>query len=179
MAKCASCGRTILFGGERFGGLRFCNKKCLDSANLLQYVSQIDEKEFQDYVTAMHGTNCPLCGRPGPVDVHSFHTVWSAIYLTSWKSTPRVSCRSCGIKGQLKGILQSAILGWWGIPFGLIITAVQIIRNIGGLISPPSSSGPSKKLEEMLRARMILELAAQNHGDPVDSPPSGGEYKQG
>ena len=34
MATCDSCGTTILFGGQRHAGLRFCGDACLEQGAL-------------------------------------------------------------------------------------------------------------------------------------------------
>ena len=83
--------------------------------------------------------------------------VWSALVLTSWSSRPAVTCGSCGTKSKLGNLVYCLFLGWWGLPFGLLITPVQIGRNLVALFTGPDPSTPSPKLENILR----LHLAAQ------------------
>jgi hypothetical protein len=57
-------------------------------------------------------------------------------------------------------ILYSLWLGWWKFPFGLVMTLVQIGRNIVGMIRGPDPAGPSPQLEQMVRLDLIKRAAA-------------------
>lgn len=102
----------------------------------------------------LHQGNCPKCGGPGPVDVHMAHWVWSALYVTSRSSSGQVSCRPCGKKKQILASVVSFVFGWWGVPFGLIYTPVQIGRNINGILHPPDPATPSHDLRQAVRQHM-------------------------
>lgn len=65
------------------------------------------------------------------------HRVWSALVLTNWSSHPAISCRGCALKRQAGSLLSCLVLGWWGLPWGLVWTPVQVIRNIVGMVKPP------------------------------------------
>jgi hypothetical protein len=41
MAACGACGTTILFGGVKDAGLRFCNAKCRNNGALLSLARQL------------------------------------------------------------------------------------------------------------------------------------------
>jgi len=158
MAACATCNTTILFGGKTEGELRFCNERCQADGQVLLVADRIPEDLVKEQAAALHGAPCPKCSGPGPVDVHVSHFVWSALLLTSHTSTPSLCCRSCGKKSQLLSLFGSLLLGWWGIPWGFIMTPIQISRNIGGLLSPPDPSRPSERLHGA--ARMMLASQA-------------------
>ena len=140
MGRCDHCGSFILFGGMRAGGRRFCNDACLRAGTFRstaqQLAEQVPEELVQQQVAAVHQGVCPKCGREGPIDVHTSHRVWSAIHLTSWKSRSHVSCRPRG-QAQCGDALFSLLFGWWGFPFGLVLTPVQIGRNIVGMLRAP------------------------------------------
>ena len=155
MASCDHCGSFIIFGGEREGNRRFCNKTCRQNGFLAISADKLPQHVVDEAVDEMHASACPVCDGPGPVDVHMSHTIWSALYLTSWKSSPTLCCRSCGRKKQFGALCFSTALGWWGFPWGIVITPVQILRNISGLIGGPNPDVPSEKLEEIVR----LDLA--------------------
>jgi hypothetical protein len=157
MAKCDYCGSTIVFGGKRQGELRFCNASCAQRGTLLAISRQIPEPTVNEAVSRIHDGLCPKCNGAGPVDVHVHHRVWSALVLTSWRSTPQISCRSCGIKSQVGDIAFCLVLGWWGVPWGLLITPVQIVRNVVGMLHGPNPFKASPKLERAIR----LNIAAQ------------------
>lgn len=162
MAKCAYCGTTIIFGGTREGELRFCNDECRNAGVILTISQQIPETLIWENALQIHQGNCPLCGSTGPVDVHVSYRVWSALVVTSWSSRPRVSCRSCATMRQIGDAVFSLVLGWWGFPWGFIITPVQVGRNVIRLARPPDPSKPSAQLENFVR--MAIAEQVNSHG---------------
>jgi len=99
------------------------------------------------------------------VDVYKSYRVWSALFLTSWSIRPTVCCRSCGTKKTLLDTLYSTALGWWGVPWGVVMTPVQIVRNIKALIQRPNPKVPTAELERMVRLHMASSIA-QAHKNP-------------
>jgi hypothetical protein len=158
MATCAYCGATIVFGGSRAGNLRYCNATCAQRGSLLALSRQIPDAEIRQQVWAVHQGQCPQCSGSGPVDVHTSYKVYSFLVMTRWVNTPRVSCRSCGVKKQMGGLAVSLFLGWWGIPWGLIMTPVQIVRNLTGAMSGPDPGRPSPALEKLVRVNAASRL---------------------
>jgi hypothetical protein len=156
MSTCNHCGAVIIFGGKRAGELRFCSEKCLRASGAIlaahELANQVPEELLMRQVASVHQGVCPRCGRPGPVDVHVSHHVWSFFHVTSWKSRPQVSCRVCGVKSQCGGVLFSILFGWWGFPFGFMMTPVQIGRNLVGIFRAPDPTTPSDHLAQMVRS---------------------------
>ena len=158
MAKCSHCGSLILFGGKRLGDRRFCNDQCKNAAVLVRASQQLPEDLVQSKVREVHQGDCPKCHGPGPVDLHTSYQVWSALYLTSWNSRPQICCRRCGLKNQLSDTAFSLALGWWGLPWGFIVTPVQVIRNLIGVARGPDPTKPSRQLESLLRLGMASQI---------------------
>ena len=158
MASCDYCGSTILFGGKYNGNLRFCSDRCNELGSLMILSQQVPPDLVAQRLRQIHQSACPECGGPGPVDVHTSHRVWSALVLTSWSSRPTVCCRKCGLKNQAGDLLISLFLGWWGFPWGLVMTPVQIIRNIVGMASGPDPVKPSSQLEKIARLAVGNDL---------------------
>ena len=158
MAKCDYCGSTIIVGGVRQGEQRFCNQKCPQSGTLVALSGRIDPVEIQNAITRIHQGTCPKCGGAGPVDVSTSYKVWSALILTSWSSSPEISCRSCGRKKQVEGALISLVAGW-GFPWGLILTPVQIVRNLIGMSRSYDPYRPSPQLESAVRLMLASQIA--------------------
>ena len=157
MTKCAYCGSTVVIGGKRQGDLRFCNDKCLQHGVLLPALDQVPKDLLEKQIRAVYEGACPRCNGSGPVDVHTSHRIWSILVMTSWCSTPQISCRKCGIKAKVKDGLLSLFVGWWGFPWGVILTPVQVGRNIVGIFTSSDSTMPSKTLETMIG----LDIAAK------------------
>lgn len=154
MASCAYCSTTILFGGMKQGDFRFCNAKCAKLGALVSVANQLPRQEVERYMFKVHVGSCPKCKGAGPVDVHTSYLVWSMLVFTSWSSRPAVCCQSCGTKSKIVGAGFSLLVGWWGIPWGLILTPIQIGRNIVGFFRAPDPSKPSLALERILRLHL-------------------------
>jgi len=161
MASCDYCGSMILFGGVKTGTQRFCNDRCYTAGALIEVSQSISDASAKQAVWEVHQGACPKCGGRGPIDVHTSYRVWSALFLTHWSSHPEVSCRSCGVKAQLGNTAFSAVLGWWGIPWGLIFTPVQVGRNLWALASPPDTAQPSALLDKHVRLNIAAQLVEQ------------------
>jgi hypothetical protein len=158
MAKCSYCGSTIIVGGVRSGEERFCNNKCASNGYVLKAAEQVPSEVIERQVEEVFRGNCPKCRGTGPVDVHKVHRVWSALVLTRWTTFSQVCCRSCATKSQAGGALFSAVFGWWGFPWGLVLTPVQVSRNILGMCAGPDSSRPS----DDLRRLVLVNLGARS-----------------
>jgi hypothetical protein len=171
MAQCSYCGTTILFGGVTDSGHRFCNERCHQGAHFLNVARTIAPDVLERQLEEVFRSNCPECRGPGPVDVHKIYQVWSALILTRWSSSQKVCCRSCGIKSQIGGILFSGALGWWGFPWGLIFTPVQIIRNVIGICSGPDTSRPSADLRRIVQMKLGAELLNSTRRRSAQAPP--------
>lgn len=169
MAKCAYCDTFILFGGVTEGDSRFCNQKCQQSGALMQVARQVPDHVVRERLTAIHEGECPKCQKAGPIDVYTSHFVWSAVLLTSWSSKPQVCCRRCGNRAKIGGALGSAVLGWWGFPWGLIATPIQVGRNVVGLCTREHPVSPSPQLEKIVR--IIIADEAQRTGASFGPPP--------
>jgi hypothetical protein len=164
MAACGACGTTILFGGTKMGEDRFCNARCAQRGQLLTISRQLPPDTVRNAVSQVYHGVCPKCHGPGPVDVHASYRVWSALIMTHWQSFQHVSCRSCGVKAQLGDAAFSLFLGWWGFPWGLIMTPVQVSRNIAAAVKSPSELGPSPKLERVVRISLAGNAVSRPGG---------------
>ena len=158
---CATCGAVILFGGEKLNGRRYCNARCLEAGRVTQAAERVPDAWAAEAVEALHAGPCPNCNGPGPVDVHVAHSAWSALVMTSWSSKPQVCCQRCGRNAKLKAIAFTGVFGWWGFPWGLIATPVQIGRNVFELMTGPDPSAPSAKLEEVARLGVAHQALEQ------------------
>lgn len=164
MARCDYCKSFILFGGRKKSGRTFCNDECLQEGRLMMAADRLPQYAVDDAVNETHQGKCSLCKGPGPIDVHTSHTIWSIVALTSWKSTPYVCCRSCGRQKQLSGFVTSGLFGWWGFPWGFIYTPIQLCRNLSGIIGGPDSETPSEQLETLTRLELAIRVEA---GEPL------------
>lgn len=132
--------------------MRFCSKEChKKGASFCALVRQVPKSLVDEQVGEIHRGLCPICHGRGPIDVHMAHRIYSALIWSSWRSIPNICCRACGIKSQFRNIIFSLILGWWGLPWGVIMTPVQISRNIFGMMRSSAEMKPSANLENLVR----------------------------
>lgn len=164
MSTCHQCGKSILFGGQKLDGRRYCSAACARTHPLHQAADLVPHDLLQRQVQVWRSAPCPRCQRKdGTIDVHAHHRVHSFVLMTQWSSRRSVCCRRCGRRDQLLSTLYCATLGWWGFPWGLLITPMQIGRNIAALCRADTAQ-PSAEFERTVRqqiARHYLERQAQ------------------
>lgn len=158
MAVCDYCGTTYRGGAAVHGKLRFCTHQCRDRGQILELLNAFSPSTVDEQIRKASLGPCPECGALANIDVHMSHKVYSALLWTSWKTLSHVCCQSCGRRHQMKAIAYSGSLGWWGVPFGLIITPYQLIRNIAGMMR--RADRPSPDFTRMMRLNLAKRLAA-------------------
>lgn len=166
MKKCAYCNTTILFRGREADGQMYCNDECVSKSFLTSVANGLPEDIVNKYVSNVHSGACPKCKGRGPVDIYKSHSIYSLLLFTSWKTQPHICCRSCATKKQISAVIISLLIGWWGFPWGLIMTPVQVIRNLIDIFRSPDPSRPSKELQKILRyslAGQVMEEAQQRN----------------
>ncbi|MGH7741655.1 MAG: hypothetical protein ACRENS_06490 [Candidatus Eiseniibacteriota bacterium] len=161
MKKCAYCKNTILFGGKREGDLQYCNARCAIRGVMVTRSLNLPHELVASALLALHSGLCPRCHGAGPVDVHSSFRAWSMLIVTTWSTRQHVCCTSCGQRARLLDILFCTLLGWWGFPWGLVITPIQIGRNLFSIAKTPDSSKPSAALESVVRMQLALKQTAE------------------
>ena len=155
--RCAYCNTRILFGGTSQNNLRFCNEGCRQRGVLIAVSRNIPDNVVRESVAKVFWGTCPQCGGPGPVDVHTSYRVRSALVVTSWSNRPRVTCRPCGRRDQLREAAACVLLGWWAVPWGIVMTPIQLVRNLIGVLSETASQ-PSTQLERFIRLDLATRL---------------------
>ena len=163
MANCAACGQTIIFGGKRVAERRFCSDKCVAAGSFLSVADALPESMVSARVWEIHNGRCPVCTGAGPVDVHSSYRVWSGLIVTSHSTRLNVGCRRCGNRARLKDAGFSLLFGWWGFPWGLIWTPIQIGRNVTAMLRSEEDGTPSAELTQLVR----LQIAAASVQQPA------------
>lgn len=165
MAACDYCGTIILCGGIKEGDLRFCGTGCHHKGfRLVTAESRLSPEYIARKTIQIHQGRCPKCNGPGPVDVHTPHRVYSLSSMTSWPSIPEIGCRPCGIKRRAGGAVFSSLLGWWGFPWGLIMTPVQIVRNIKDILAYSENGRTADKLAHAVKSWMAQKLIEKQPG---------------
>ena len=154
MAICATCGTTLIFGGVKDGKKRYCNQKCYEADEFNRFADKIPDEIVEQVTKKIHDSHCPKCEGSGPVDIHHSYSIYSVIVFTSWKTNENLVCKKCASKQQTVDLIGSLFLGWWGFPLGLIMTPIQLVRNIISLGKNPGAQGPSGNLRQ--HARLMI-----------------------
>jgi hypothetical protein len=163
MAVCDTCNKNFNLFGVHENGYSFCSANCQNQAHvLLKSLDRLSPQEIESYIGRVHSGTCRQCGKPGPVDFYQSFRVLSVILLTRWNTQNHFVCRACARSEQLKSLGYSALLGWWGFPFGLIVTPIQIIRNMIGLSGGPDPQQPSARLSNVLKLNLARQVAAES-----------------
>ncbi|HWO12099.1 MAG TPA: hypothetical protein VNN80_21540 [Polyangiaceae bacterium] len=148
-----------MFGGVSAEGLRFCSQNCAAQAQLAIVGQTLPEREVRKHVWDVYKGQCPKCGGAGPTDIRTSYRVISVVVLTRWSSHPVLACRGCGIKSQLLDLVVCLLFGWWGFPWGVLLTPVQVVRNLIPLLSSDDGT-PTEALDRVVRTHLAAELVA-------------------
>lgn len=145
---CPTCGLSVLFGGVKDGTRKYCSKTCYEADEIGRIAQALPLKDVEETARKIHSGVCPKCQGPGPIDVHISYSVYSFLIETVHKTHRHVLCKRCAVKQQAVDFIGSLFLGWWGFPFGLIVTPIVLLLNIIMMFRSPGRNGPTKKLLE-------------------------------
>lgn len=167
--KCDFCGNSIYFSAIKDEGQKFCSKQCLHNARMLELAIDIPDNLILDNAEAIRNGHCPVCNHQNSInEVRKYYWVWSAVYFTRWGSRNRISCKKCAVKKNFSSIMSSFLLGWWGVPWGIIITPSQIISNLVAILQ----KNKQEVSEELIQTAKIL-LAEKVHHSRINSAQQG------
>jgi hypothetical protein len=158
MASCAVCKTTVLFGGVTQSGARYCSAKCAGKGALAGAISTIPRSDIEARAQEIRSGQCPKCGSMGSsVDVQLAYRALSLVFVTRWSTHQLVACRGCGNKLRAREMAVSLLVGWWGFPWGLLATPIQVGRNVVGMFNDPASTGPTPQLLAIAGATLARE----------------------
>jgi hypothetical protein len=87
--------------------------------------------EIDELSQRLRSLPCPLCGnKKVKLNGTIMHTVKSFIFFSSFRKEPIIACPDCLDKKNQESITSTAILGWWGFPWGILKTPIYIFNNI-------------------------------------------------
>ena len=109
------------------------NKRNLNPNILQGAIAQNKEHslaEVEQYSKLLRDLPCPICGNTHEkLNGTISHTVKSFIIFTTYGTEPTIACPDCLDKKNDDAILSTALLGWWGVPWGFFKTPIYIYRN--------------------------------------------------
>jgi cytochrome c-type biogenesis protein CcmH/NrfF len=88
-------------------------------------------EEIQNYADLVRQLPCPVCQRTTlPLNGSILSIVRSFLVFTYSRKKPLIACPDCLNKKNNLAITTTALLGWWGFPWGLIKTPQYIYQNV-------------------------------------------------
>ena len=117
---------------------------------------ELTETEIQEIKLKIESLTCSECGEKTSSKLIGtlIRTVKSFIFFTSYKKTPIISCKTCADKKRKDAMISTAVLGWWGIPFGIFRTPQALIASM-----------TDKKKREQISDEILTVFAIENIGE--------------
>lgn len=150
------CGEHYTFGTLKVGSYSFCSGICRDRGHVLEVLDSIRPEQIAEYISNAQHSVCQTCGTGTPIDARPSYRVYSLAFYTTWKTVTKLECRSCARRRQLNDAAFSFFAGWWGVPWGLFVTPVQVIRNVVALLS--TDPGPSRRFQQVIKIDLAHKL---------------------
>src|SRR5215472_17544817 len=95
VAICTICKQTLLFGGHKLEGQRYCSRECRKAAAFLPELAKVPEAEAQRRALEIWSGSCPKCGGTGPVELYTTHRCISIVTAAIPLRDSEQSCERC------------------------------------------------------------------------------------
>jgi hypothetical protein len=88
-------------------------------------------EEIDAYCDLVSNLACPSCsGTTERLNATLTGEVMSFLFFTTYDKKIKVGCPHCLDKANNNALTKTAILGWWGVPWGIIRTPQAIALNL-------------------------------------------------
>jgi hypothetical protein len=120
---------------------------------------EISEEELISYCDIIQSLSCPRCGSSAnKLNAMIIGTAISFLFWTNYEKRLLIACPSCLEKANREATIKTAILGWWGIPWGIVHTIQALVFN-GKMSSEVQRSELSKYLLGFVAANIgVIEV---------------------
>lgn len=109
-------------------------KRNLDPGLLNGLIAQNEQHSIEDiyhYAELLRNCPCPICNNTrDKLNGTIYHSIKSIIVMSITETRWIIACPDCLDKQNRKAIVSCSLLGWWGIPWGILKTPVYIYRNL-------------------------------------------------
>ena len=126
----------------------------------------VSEKEIAEYCGLLQAQPCPIC-RSSAQRLNAALTskVISFLVMTTWKKQFAIACPTCLDKLNRDASISTALLGWWGFPWGIIRTIQALIAN-GKMEKTNHAPYPNDLLKAFVVGNVgRIEAVRDNAGD--------------
>lgn len=109
-------------------------KRNLDPDLINCLIAQNEQHSIEDiyyYAELLRNCPCPICNNTrDKLNGTIYHSIKSILVTTITETRWIIACPDCLDKQIRKAIVSCSLLGWWGIPWGILKTPVYIYRNL-------------------------------------------------
>jgi len=109
-------------------------KRNLDPGLLNGLIAQNEQHSIENiyhYAELLRNCPCPICNNTrDKLNGTIYHSIKSIIVMSITETRWIIACPDCLDKQNRKAIVSCSLLGWWGIPWGILKTPVYIYRNL-------------------------------------------------
>jgi hypothetical protein len=168
LGTCHTCDAIILFGGVTRDGHRYCGRRCAEEAELGRAIEMIPAEVAESEALRIRRAPCPLCGRADTdVDLRASFRVTGFLLHTSVSTRRQICCRVCGAREAAKAIAHTMIFGWWGFPWGPVLTPMMVLRNLFAMIPRLRNRRVRADFVDAVRLDIAAGVLAQGQLPPV------------
>lgn len=130
---------------------------------------EVDEKTLNEYTELLRKLPCPVCkSNSDKLNATMIGNVMSFIIMTNYEKAIKIACPKCLDKFHNKAMIKTALLGWWGIPWGIIRTSQALILN-SKMKSKNHSFEPTEILSGFVSQRIGRIEANRNNKEELES----------
>ncbi|MCR8558625.1 hypothetical protein KXD93_13295 [Mucilaginibacter sp. BJC16-A38] len=91
---------------------------------------EVKASDLADYTEMLRNLPCPFCNGVGEkLNATIVANVVSLVVFTHYRKEVKIGCPQCLNKQNNNAMIKTALLGWWGFPFGIIRTPQALILN--------------------------------------------------
>lgn len=106
-------------------------KRGLDNnllAGIEAQVKELTDDELIELMDKIRGLDCPICGEPNKGLVGGvIKKVRSFVVFSQYEKRTIIACQSCVDRERRNHLLKNCLLGWWGVPWGMLYWTPKVI----------------------------------------------------
>lgn len=119
---------------------------------------EISIEQLSEFKSKITNLACPECGQHHrPLIGVLIREVKSFILFTQYKEFPLILCPDCAKNRRKKAINTTALMGWWGIPWGFIRTLQAL-----------TSSMKDEEKSDIISDAILTQFVLNNIGEITD-----------
>ena len=92
-------------------------------------LKDIDESSLEDYAEILRNLPCPMCNSSAEKLNATIVYKVKSFFLTYFEMEFKIACPKCLDELNRDAMFKSGLLGWWGLPWGIIRTVQSLIGN--------------------------------------------------